>query len=323
MKRAFLAILILGTGTTVFCAFHNAVGKIQRESALHEAAWQTQTQQLAELHFEQQDLVDLLGETKQLLAGQLPVPALTALEEKVISGAVLTNLSATESEELLAELGFNWNTTGDYIMVSKKSLDGISFDGMKGVKLTTAAIGTLAITPDEQAAIETMTRQLGATRAVWAREHVRRTEPSGDVLAQYTLPADAEFSQGQMAMFTNCIFGVLGSQRGQWLQEHSLQWMMDSGLVTGPDLSKVPAEFQAILPLSDHLNQPTVLTLHRYQAGNDWGINYDLQQAGNGMSTTVNPWQPFPAPFLAIFTGGWKELAAREGFELPKEFNSH
>ena len=323
MKRAFLAILILATGTAVFCAFHSAVGKIQRESVLHQAAWQTQTQQLAQLHFEQQNLLDRLGETKQLLAGQIPVPALTAVEEKVISGAVLTNLSATESEQLLAELGFNWNTTGDYIIVSKKSLDGISFDGMKGVKLTAAAIGTLAITPDEQAAIETMTRQLGDARAVWATEHVQRTEPSGDMLAKYTLPADPEFSQSQMAMFTNGIFSVLDGQRGQWLQEHSLQWMMDSGLVTGPDLSKVPAEYQAMLTLSDHLNQPTVLTLKRYPAGNDWGINYDLQQAGNSMNTTVNPWQPVPAAFRAIFPGGWEELAAREGFELPKEFNSH
>lgn len=38
------------------------------------------------------------------------------------------------------------------------------------------------------------------------------------------------------------------------------------------------------------------------------------------MSTDVNPWQPFPEAFRPLFPGGWKELAEREGFELPKSF---
>jgi hypothetical protein len=321
MKRALLAILILAAGTTVFCGFRNAVLKTQKESALQKAAWQTRTQQLARLHFEQQQLTERLDETRQLLAGQAPLPALTQLAEKVLSGASLQNLSAAESEQLLAELGFNWNTTGDYIIVSKKSLAGISFDGIKAAKLTTVARETLAITPAEQAAIEMMTRQLGDAWAAWAREHVQRTEPGGKVLAQYTLPVDAQFSQSQLDVFTNGIFSALGGQRAQWLQDHSLQWMQVSGLQAGLDFSKIPAEYQSTMSSSDYQNQPTVVTLSRYQAGDDQQINFTLEQAGNTMSTVVSSWQPFPEAFRCIFPGGWEELAQRDGFELPKEFN--
>ena len=322
MKRAFIAILILTTGTTVFCAFCNTTKNTKQYLAAQRTAWQTQTQQIAQLRFEQQQLTEHLDDTKQLLAAQLPVPALTQLEEKILSGASLQNLSAAESEQLLAELGFNWNTTGDYIIVSKKSLEGISFAGMRGVKLTTAAIETLAITPDEQAAIEAMIRQLGDVRAVWVKEHAKRTEPNGDVLAQYTLPPDAELSQNQMAMFTNGIFSTLGEQRGQWLQDHSVGWMQDVGLLTGPFISKIPPEYLEAMPATDYQAQPTTLTIKRYQAGDDWRINCTMQQAGNTMSYGITPWQPFPEAFQPLFPGGWKDLAKQEGFELPKEFNS-
>lgn len=321
MKRALIALLILATGTTVFCAFRNATTNVRQDVAIQRAAWQMQTQQIARLHFEQHQLLERLSETKRILAAQPSLPPLEQLANKVLSGASLQNLSAAESEQLLAELGFNWNTTGDYIIVSKKSLDGISFAGMKGATLTTAAIETLAITPDEQATIEKMTQQLNDARAAWDKEHVQRIEPSGNVLAQYTLPANTELSQSQLAVFTNGIFNVLGEQRGQWLEDHSLQWMQDAELLIGPDLSKIPPEFLATMSVADYQAQPTVLTLKRHQAGD--GINFTLQQAGNSMTTTVNPWQPFPTAFHAVFPGGWKELAEREGFELPKEFINH
>jgi hypothetical protein len=323
MKRALLAILILATGTTVFCAFRIATADTRQELAIQTSAWQTQTQQLAQLRREKQQVFERWNDTMQLLAAQPPLAALTQLAEKILSGAALDNLSTTESEQLLAELGFNWNTTGDYLIVSKKSLAGISFDGMKGVKLTDVARAVLAITPAEQAAIETMTQQLGNARTDWAKEHVQRTEPSGDILAQYSLPVDAEFSQSLLAIFTNGIFSALGTERGQWLQSHSLGWMMDVGLRTGEDFSKVPEELRATMPTSEYETQPTTLTVERYKSGDEWRMNYRLKQAGNSMVTSVSPWQPFPEAFRPIFPDGWEELAAREGFELPADFKKN
>jgi len=317
-----LAILILTAGITVFRALRNAAANVRAELATQNVAWQAQTQQLARLRREQQQMLEHLNETRQLLAARPQLPAPGQLADKTLSGGALKNLSAAETERLLAELGFNWNTTGDYVIVSKKSLEGIFFDGLKGIELTSAAREIFAITPDEQAAIETMTRQLGDARAAWTREHVQRTEPAGDMLAQYSLATDPEFSQRQLALFTNGIFGALGPERAQWLQDHSTGWMDDFGLRPGPDVSKIPAALLATMP-ADFFQaqiQPTTLTVKRYKAGNDWQINYTLQQAGNSMTTSINPWQPFPEGFSALFPGGWEELAQREGFELPKEF---
>ena len=320
MKKILLAIFILAVGITLFCAARQATAAASENLAAQTSAWQTQTQQLVALRLEQQRVLERVTDTKQLLKSQPSPPTLAQLTEKILSGASLKNLSATESEQLLAELGFNWNSSGEFLIVSKKSLVGISFDGMNGVKLTAAAIGTLAISPAEQGAVEAMTQQLCAERTAWVKEHIQRTEPSGDVLAEYTLPANVELSQSQLAVFTNGVLTALGSERGQWLQDHSSRWMEDTGLHTGYDFSKVPAELLPLLSVDEHQNQPTTLTLKRYQAGKDWHLNFTLQQAGNNMTTSVNPWQPFPEAFQSIFPGGWRELAEREGFELPKEF---
>ena len=320
MKRTLLAILILAAGSTVFCTLHNSTQVARRELTTQGTAWQAQTQQLAPLEFEKRQVTEQISETRQLLAAQPPLSPILELEGKILSGASLTNLSATESEQLLAELGFNWNTTGDYLIVSKKSLPVISFDALKGSQLTAAARGVLAITPTEQASIETMLRRLADKRAEWVVENAQRAEPAGNVLAQYSLPADAVLAQTQLAVFTKGIIGALGDQRAQWLQDHAANWMQDVGLDAGPDLSKVSPEILATMPPDTSQTEPTTLTVERYQSGGEWQMNFKLKQGGNTMTTSVNPWQPFPEAFRPLFPYGWPDLAAREGFELPKEF---
>jgi len=323
MKRVLLAIFLLAVGAVVFGTLRHATAAIRRDISIQSAASAQQSAGLIRLRSEQQQLSDHVQQTGQLLSSQPSVPALGRLAQKILSGASLQNLTAAETEQLLAELGFNWNTTGDYLIISKKSLSGISFDGMKGVKLSDAAIATLAITPSERSAIETMTRQLGDTRAAWAKEHVQRTEPSGDIVAQYSLPAYTDLAQSQLAIFTNGIVSALGAQRAQWLQDHSDRWMEDTGLRAGPDFSKVPPELLANLPPDAVQPKPTTLKLIRYQSGDDWYINCQLEQAGGNMTCGISPWQPFPEAFKSLFPGGWKELAEREGFELPKNFKKN
>lgn len=321
MKRLLLAILILATGTTVLCALRNATADIRRELATERSAGQIQTQKLAQLHLQKQQVFERWSDTKQQLAAQPPPPALTQLAEKILSGATLQNFSAAESEQLLAELGFSWSTTGDYLIVSKKSLTGISFDGMEGVKLTAVARAVLAITPTEQTAIETLTQQLGEARTAWAKEHAQRTEPSGKVMAQYTLPVDEEFSRSQQGKFVDGVLETLNKERGELLKHFSWDWMQAVGLVTGPDFSQIPARVIASEP--SYQPKPTSLMVERYQSGGVWRMNYTLKQAGFSMTTSVSPSQPFPEAFRAVFPGGWEELAQREGFELPEDFKKH
>lgn len=323
MKRALLAIFILATGASVFCAFHSANTSLRAELDAQHAAWQTQTQQLAQLHFEKQQVMERVSETRQLLAAQPSPPAFQQLAEKILSGDSLQNLSIAEREALLAALDFNWNTTGEYLIISKKSLEQISYEAMKSAKLTAVARAVLAITPAEQAAIEAVTQQLSDERKAWVKDHAQRTEPSGDVLAQYSLPVNVEMSRSHLAIFTNGIFGALGNQRGQWLKDRSIGWMTDDGLREEPDFSKVPEEFRSMIPSAELEPQPTTLTVERYKSGDDWRLNYRLKQGGGNMMAGVTPWQPFPEAFKPLFPGGWKELAQREGFELPKEFEKH
>ncbi len=323
MKRLGLAILIFATATTVFCALRRATVSIEQELVTQTAAWQTQTQQLASLRLEQQQVFERVNDARQLLAAQPPLSPLTQLAEKILSGDSLENLSAAESEQLLTELGFSWKTTGDYLIVSKKSLAGISFPGLKGVKLTGVACAVLAITPAEQATIETMTRQLGEVRAAWAKEHTQRIEPSGNVVAQYSLTPDRELSQKQLASFTNGIFSTLGSERGQWLYDHSIDWLTDAGLRTGPEYTEAAVKLFGATPLPEPAPQPTTLLVERYQSGGEARMNYTLKQAGNSMTTSVSPWQSFPEAFRPLFPGGWADLAKAEGFELPEEFKKH
>jgi hypothetical protein len=99
--------------------------------------------------------------------------------------------------------------------------------------------------------------------------------------------------------------------------------MNDVGLFVPPDFSKVPKEFlnpQYIAWFQELQSWPTSLEVERYQAGEHWYLNYTLNQPGNSMTTSISPWQPFPEAFHSVFPGGWADLAAREGFELPAEF---
>jgi hypothetical protein len=321
MKRLLLAILILAIGTTVFCTLRAATANTQRELTTQTSAWQTQTQQLAQLRLEKQQVFERWSDTKQQLAAQPPLPALTQLAEKILSGATPQNFSAAESEQLLAELGFSWNTTGDYLIVSKKSLGGISFDGMEGIKLTDVARAVLAITPAEQTAIETLTQQLGEARTAWAKEHVQRTEPSGNVLAQYALPVGEEFARSQQGKFADGVLETLKKERSELLKHFSWSWMQAVGLITKPNFPNVPSEIIPNEP--SYQPKPISLMVERYQSGGEWRMNFTLKQAGNSMMTSVSPRQPFPEAFKPLFPGGWADLAKAEGFQLPKEFEKH
>ena len=305
MKRALLAILILATGTTVFCALRSATTVAQRELINQSNAWQAQTQQLAQLQIEKQLTVERLSETKESLAAEPPVPLLTELAEKILSGRSLTNLSAREREQLRAELDCSWNTTGDYLIVSKKSLEGISFDSVKNAKLTGAARAALAMNGQERATLEELMQRLAKSHAAWAQERIQREEPTGNVVAKYTLPVNVEFTQGLSNQFTAAIYATLGDERGQLFQQHAYSWMSALGMNSGPT--------------SAYANSPTTMTIERYSKGNDQ-LRYTLQRADSQMQTSVTPWQSFPEEFRTAFPGGWQELAQREGFELPREF---
>lgn len=307
MKRAVIAILILTTGAMLFCALRSTTLRQQHELATQTSAWQMQTQQIIQLHLEKQTAEDRLSNLKAAAASQTPAFPLAELAAKALAGVDLNKLSASESEQLLAELGCNWNTTGDFLIVSKKSLQNISFNGVRDARLTAAACATLAMTPQEQATLDELMQRLTENHSAWARENIQREEPSGNTLAKYTLPVNQELSQSLSNQFASGIFTSLGNERGQLLQQHAYSWMEALGMGSGP--------------ASAYANSPTIMTVERYSQQSDQ-LRLTLQRANSQMQTSVSPWQPFPEEFRTLFPGGWRELAQREVFELPKEFSA-
>ena len=97
--------------------------------------------------------------------------------------------------------------------------------------------------------------------------------------------------------------------------------MQAAGVLAMEDMSRLPKEVYASLPADAFQPKPTTMTVTRYQNGDTPQLNLNLQSGGGSMMTTIGPWQPFPEAFHSIFPGGWKDLAAAEGFELPAEFN--
>jgi hypothetical protein len=303
MKRLVLAVAIFAGSAGLLAAFRQATVTFEQTGAARQAAWQTQTEQLAHMRIEQSEWRERERELKRELTAQ-PPREITPDTADALREMDLRTLSPEASGRLLAELGFDWHTTDDYVIVSKQSLSCVSFEGIKRAKLTEAACAVLAITPEEQAAIEAETQRLSAEHASWVLAHAEREEPTGDVVAKYVLPADPGFCEALKGAFTNAVSASLGHERAELLQQYAESWMRSLGMMDShPALAGIP----------------TTLTLSRYD-DRDGRLNMTIKQASSTMSTDVNPWQPFPEAFRPLFPGGWKELAEREGFELPKSF---
>ncbi|HWQ92004.1 MAG TPA: hypothetical protein VN673_10060, partial [Clostridia bacterium] len=233
---------------------------------------------------------------QDLALQQRTAPA--AVDLGFIKACSSTNLSAAQTEQLLAELGFNWNTTGDYLVVSKTTLSTTTLGGMEGARISDAACQVLAITPAERNTIEATTQQLAAEYDAWAQAQIQREEPTGDIVAKYSIPTDPAFSLSLSNRFVDTLRSTLGEERSSLLKKYSYSWMNDIGVFR---------------------DDPVTLTVKRYMAGNVPRFNMELRQNRGGMSCDVSPWQPLPIPFRPIFPGGWADLARREGFDLPAD----
>lgn len=302
MKRFLIAFLVLSAGTSVFCGLKNSTAEWRHRAEADSAAWEMQTRLIVQTRAERQHLERRVQNSERELS------AAQHAAESVSTPATFIpklgqRLSPAQDEKLLAELGLNWNSTGNYVVVSKDTLQHIRLDGMKDMKLSDLACQVLAITPDERATIEATTEKLGADFKTWAEAHVQRDKPSGDIVAKYTLPADPEFSQSLSNAFASTIMATLGRERGNLLLDYSRSWMVAMGM-------------------ESYVNPPvpTTMTVSRYGSDADFHLTVTVKQGGNFMQTDVSPWQPFPVAFQPLFPGGWRDLAAREGFALPKQF---
>ena len=305
MKRWLIAVIILTTGSGMFCSLHSDTRREAENLSTTREAVRARATELAATRQEHDQLQTRSKELQRDLQAARSDAARwggnSDLAEMFLTPGSRP-LTPEVSERLLAELGFSWNTTGEFLIVSKPTLAGISMNGMKSARLTDAVCGVLAVTPSERSAIEGTAQKVMADYRAWVENHLERTEPHGDMVAEYKVSIGPEFSQSASNSFTGQVLTTLGSERGELLLRYAAEWMHSLGLEG---------------------SEPTTLTVNRQGHRDNNYYLYTIKSGYSTMTTAVNPWQPMPEAFKPLFPGGWADLAAREGFELPKEFEKH
>src|SRR5262249_13184945 len=166
----------------------------------------------------------------------------------------------------------------------KDSLPRLSMDAIRGDRLTDTVCGVLAIKPEERAAIDSVMARLADELKSWEMSHTQRIEPQGDVVAKYTLPLDAEFSQSRSNAFAAAVIGGLGTERGQLMLQYASSWMFDT-YTRGAG--------------------STSLTV-RHPADGPERLSFQVEMPNGGsMYGEGSPFQQFPEVFRSIFPGGW------------------
>jgi hypothetical protein len=296
MKRILLALTILAAGGLAFSMLHASAARSNAESSLSRDALVAERESFAQAQMRHTDLTTRIRELKHELAAQPHIAVETELADLIGTNGT-AHLTPEIRERLLAELGFNWSTTGDYVVVNKESLQRLSMGAVRKNQLTDTVCSVLAITPEERAGIESVMADLAGDLKNWVMSHAQRTEPQGDIVAKYSLPFESEFSQSLSNRFAAGVIGALGTERGQLMLDYASSWMLDMqmrGAVA------------------------TTLTVKRTADGPE-RLSFQVINP-NGGSMEGPPFQQFPEAFRIIFPGGWVDVAQREGFQLPKEF---
>lgn len=198
--------------------------------------------------------------------------------------------------ELRQQLGIGWDSSADYVLVSKRVLKQLDYERLdSSARATDTACDLLALSPDEQSALGTILER--ARQGQWLR--VERAEPAGDVVAQYAVPApDPAFLRSQSNLFVTEITGLLGPER--------------AGLLL-PDAWR---EFKSGLAPA----KAETMTIRRAVVDGAPDLIWEMQY-GDQVATAPVRYAHYPSGwFLMVFPGGWQTVADREGFELPEKF---
>jgi hypothetical protein len=180
-------------------------------------------------------------------------------------------------------------------------------NALKGSNLTEAACGALAITPEERRNLNDAFAGTREEFAAWAKTSLQREGPNGDNLVRFTIPPNPELATTLSNKVSATVVGTLGQERAQLLQRFANDWYRTEvgGL----------ASMTNTLTVSLQSNGELTPRLHY-----DFSVKGGPGQGSRGESGQIIPGQRyFPNAFKSVFPGGWRELAEREGFDLPKE----
>src|SRR5262249_2704438 len=155
----------------------------QREASVAREAWMAQTQLLAVARSDRAVLAERIREIKRTLA-RSPDAAQSALWSTLQTNQA--RLSPELRERTLDEVGLNWQTSPDVIVVTKESVRGLGMEIIRrSGQLSDSAAAVLALTPVERSQVEAALARVKTDLKDWALARVERREPAEEVLVDY------------------------------------------------------------------------------------------------------------------------------------------
>lgn len=295
------SLLILGfacAGAFGSSTFHHQTIRAQSVALATTQQHLAITAQLEQTRARLASLRAEVQEKKSLLADALPQIGPSPELVRLLEGKQL-RAQTTTLAELREQLGIGWNSSPDYVLVNKRVLSKLDYPRLdSGKRPTDIACQMLALSPVEQAGL---TAALQRARDDWQAPAIERTEPHGDIVAQYALRApdtDAEMSLSNRLAAD--FVGAVGAERAQLL------------------LPAAWRDFRYALGSTE----AETLIVRRTDNNGESDLVWETNR-GSQTSTGSVRYAYYPSSwFLTAFPGGWKTLAEREGFELPAKFSS-
>jgi hypothetical protein len=295
MNRILLILLALGAGAAGFKVFQRSAAAARTTTALRQQAWQASTNELVRTQAVLAALRQEVQEKQARLRAAGPPPGLNLELLGLVEGDRAEG-PAVAWAQLRQQLGLGWNSSPDYVLVSKRVLKELDFPRLaSATRVTGSAADLLALTPAERTALRAALQQLPEAQGV----HIQRAEPNGDILAQYTAaPPEAVAQQSLSNTLALAIAGVVGAERTAvllpqgWRELTSKLW---------------PSEAET-------------MTIRRSTNGGEPDLVCEMRRGDNVRSSPVR-YANYPSSwFLTLCPGGWEDLARRESFELPPTF---
>jgi hypothetical protein len=300
MKKILLALLILGAGAIAFARL-NLLASQSRAAATHSRAdCALLASQADELAASANGLRAQVAAKKTRLAEIPPPPASSPDTAGAPAGGASHSSRRPKPGDVLRRLGFGWNSSADYVLLSKAALNRIYLQGIDhNGAFTPAACAVLGLTPAERATVEAALKRAEAEHAAWLKTALQRVEPAGDILADYRLPANPKLAQQIEDEGTSLLAETLGPDRAKLVHDYAGAWLHGHATLGATSVR---------------------LTIRRRTQGTEPVLWFQQEQEGGNISCyDIGPGS-FPDLLRSTFPGGWHDLAQREGFTLPPEF---
>ena len=175
MNRILLALVLWSLGGAAFLGARQSTTRLQHEANTTHDTWVLQTQTTAAAGSKQAVLAERVRQLQEA-STQVPTPT-----ENPVWLALQTNhvshLSPELRERLFEELGLNWKSSEEFIVVSKDTIHEIQMRTIQNARLTESASSVLALTPDERDQVEAVFQRVHTDFNEWAQSHTERTDP--------------------------------------------------------------------------------------------------------------------------------------------------